>query len=67
MALADRENTIHFTVTDDGAGMPADTDTTGVGITGMPGRIEAVGGRFEIVSARGQGTSVRGTIPDGER
>ena len=67
VTLADRENTIQFTVSDDGAGMPADTDTTGVGITGMRDRIEAVGGQFEIVSTPGQGTSIHGTIPDGER
>ena len=31
--------------------MPADTDTTGFGITSMRDRIEAVGGQVEIVSA----------------
>jgi signal transduction histidine kinase len=67
VALARRGNTIQFTVTDNGAGMPPETDTTGIGITGMRDRIEAVGGRFEIVSAPGQGTSVHGTIPEVER
>jgi signal transduction histidine kinase len=66
VALAGRKSMIQFTVTDNGAGMPPETDTNGTGITGMRDRIEAVGGQFEIVSAPGQGTSVRGTIPDGE-
>jgi signal transduction histidine kinase len=47
--------------------MPPERDPSGIGITGMRDRIEAVGGQFEIVSTPGQGTSVRGTIPDGER
>ena len=67
VTLGHREDAIEFTVSDDGAGMPPDTDTSGIGITGMRDRIEAVGGRLEIVSAPGQGTSIHGTIPDHER
>ena len=67
VALAERENTLQFTVTDNGAGFPPEADTNGFGITGMRDRIEAVGGHFEIVSRPGQGTSVRGTIPAGAR
>ena len=67
VTLAERENAIQFTVTDDGAGLPTETDTTGFGITGMRDRLEAVGGHFEIVSGPRQGTSVRGTIPTAAR
>lgn len=67
VTLAHRQDAIEFTVSDDGAGMPRETGTDGIGITGMRDRIEAVGGQFEIVSAPGQGTSIHGTVPDGER
>jgi signal transduction histidine kinase len=66
VTLAHREDAIEFTVTDDGAGMPPETDINGIGLTSMHDRIEAVGGQFEIVSAPGQGTSIHGTIPDRE-
>jgi signal transduction histidine kinase len=66
VTLARRQHAIAFTVSDDGPGMTRETDTSGTGITGMRDRIEAVGGEFEIVSAPGQGTSIRATIPDDE-
>ena len=59
------ERGIELTVSDDGAGMAQGAYTDGMGITGMQDRIESVGGRFELVSAPGRGTSVRATIPDG--
>ena len=66
VTLAHYEHTIELTVRDNGAGMPREGDANGSGITGMRARIEAVGGQFEIVSAPVQGTSIHGTIPDGE-
>ena len=67
VALAHRDHAIQFTVTDNGAGMSPERDTDGIGLTSMLDRIEAVGGKLEIVSAPGQGTSIHATIPDGER
>jgi len=58
------ERGIELTVRDDGAGISRDGPNGGMGITGMQDRIESVGGRFEIVSGAGRGTSVRATIPD---
>ena len=55
---------VELTISDDGTGTAWNTDTGGMGITGMQDRIEAVGGQFEIISAPGRGTSVRATIPD---
>ena len=66
VTLARTEDTIEFTVSDDGAGMLPETDSDGIGIAGMRDRIKAVGGHFEIVSAPGQGTSIHGTIHDDE-
>jgi signal transduction histidine kinase len=65
--LAHHDEAIEFTVSDDGRGMTTQTDPNGIGITSMRDRIEAVGGQFEIVSAPGRGTSIRGTIRDRER
>jgi signal transduction histidine kinase len=59
------QNSIELRVSDDGAGIPADQSRGGTGITGMRDRIEAVGGRFQIVSAPGEGTSILAAIPDG--
>ena len=64
VALTHHQETIEFTVRDDGAGMPPERGRDGIGITSMRDRIEAVGGHFEIASAAGQGTSIHGTIPD---
>ena len=66
VTLAYHHDAIEFTVTDDGVGMHAERDSDGIGITSMRDRIEAVGGQLEIVSAPGQGTSIRGRVPDHE-
>ena len=64
VTLAHRDDAIEFTVSDDGIGIPRESDTDGTGITSIRDRIEAVGGQLEIVSAPGQGTSIHATIPD---
>lgn len=56
---------IHFTIADDGVGMPESTAGRGDGLAGMRDRIGAVGGQLEISSAPGQGTTVSGSIPAG--
>lgn len=63
VTLARHQALIKFTISDDGVGMLSDRSTRGFGIAGMHDRIEAAGGSLEILSAPGQGTSVRGTIP----
>lgn len=57
----DGDDTV-LTATDDGAGLPPGAED-GTGIIGMHDRIEAVGGRFEIISTRGRGTTIRATVP----
>jgi two-component system sensor histidine kinase UhpB len=57
------------TVRDDGVGFDAETllqthdGEHGLGLFGMRERAEYVGGRVEVTSARGQGTTVRAAVP----
>ena len=67
MTLRRDPEAVHFVVADDGVGMdPATAEGRGDGLIGMRDRIGAVGGMLDIVSAPGQGTTVRGTIPVAE-
>jgi hypothetical protein len=52
------------TVTDDGVG-GADP-TGGSGLRGLAARVEALGGRVDVDSPRGQGTRIEAEIPDPE-
>jgi signal transduction histidine kinase len=56
---------VELTVRDDGAGIPAERSAEAIGLTSMRDRIEAVGGRFEVASVPGEGTSILAAIPDG--
>ncbi len=60
--LRGRDGTLALEVSDDGAGFdPADADVRGrhLGLTSMEERAERLGGRLEIASAPGAGTTVR--------
>jgi signal transduction histidine kinase len=61
--LSRRRGVIDLTISDNGVGISPDAASTGIGIQGMHDRIEAVGGRLEIFSGPGLGTSIRATIP----
>lgn len=51
-------------ITDNGCGFPTDAPAAGMdGLTNMRGRIEKLGGRFEISSPAGKGTIVRFDAP----
>jgi len=53
-----------FVVFDEGPGFNADEVThNGIGLQGMLDRMAAVGGTLEVVSASGQGTTIRGRAP----
>ena len=54
-----------FAVVDDGPGFDPLEANGGTGLTGMRDRITVVGGRLEIDSAPGRGTTVRGRVPLG--
>ncbi|HEX4010270.1 MAG TPA: histidine kinase [Solirubrobacteraceae bacterium] len=63
VTLARRRGAIDLVISDDGVGISPDSAGTGTGIRGMHDRIEAVGGRLDIVSEPGLGTCIRGSIP----
>jgi signal transduction histidine kinase len=69
LTLSYLDDVVLLDVVDDGAGFarapdevrPA--DGTGFGLTGMRQRVELVGGRLEIDSVVGEGTTVNATVP----
>jgi len=64
ITLACHPGEVHFAIEDDGVGMDTRAGADGIGLTNMRDRIGAVGGELQISSSPGQGTCVRGTIPD---
>jgi signal transduction histidine kinase len=61
--LSQEDGHLRFTVSDDGTGFEVGSGPRGSGLQGMVDRVEAVGGRLEIASAPGEGTTVSGSIP----
>jgi signal transduction histidine kinase len=64
VTMAREPGGVRFEVADDGVGMRLPVRGDGIGLRCMRDRIEAVGGRLEIISAQGMGTRVRGRVPD---
>ena len=66
--LAAEESTVTLEVVDDGAGFDASLPETGIdkglGLDSMRERVEVTGGRFDIRSVPGQGTTVSATWPE---
>jgi signal transduction histidine kinase len=52
-----------FNVTDDGAGFDAALTPLGAGLRNMSDRLSALGGRLEVTSAPGAGTTITGRLP----
>ena len=61
--LAERDSTIAFSVTDDGAGFDQARTPLGTGLQRMRDRLEALGGALTVESSPGAGTTVAGTVP----
>jgi signal transduction histidine kinase len=55
--------TLRFTVSDDGAGYDTSRTPLGSGQRNMADRLAALGGRLEVRSAPGQGTTITGHLP----
>ena len=64
VALQVRAGMAEVSVTDDGIGFdPATQNASAHGLLGMRYRVEAAGGALTVISAPGQGTTVRATLP----
>jgi signal transduction histidine kinase len=63
VTLARSPGELVFEVRDDGCGFEPGTGGDGIGLVSMRDRVGAVGGRLEVRSASGAGTSIRGTVP----
>ncbi|HEY1322975.1 MAG TPA: ATP-binding protein [Streptosporangiaceae bacterium] len=63
ICLQAQHATLRFTVSDDGAGYDARRTPLGSGLRNMADRLAALGGRLEIQSAPGQGTTITGHLP----
>ncbi|HSC50879.1 MAG TPA: ATP-binding protein [Gaiellaceae bacterium] len=63
VTLARSRDELVFEIRDDGTGFDPPANGEGIGLLSMRDRIGAVGGRLEIRSSPGAGTSVRGTVP----
>ena len=60
--LAEAEGELRFSVSDDGVGFDPATVKRGSGLQNMADRLEALGGKLEVESAPGEGTTVAGRI-----
>jgi signal transduction histidine kinase len=63
IVLRTQSGTLCFTVSDDGTGYDARHTSMGSGLRNMADRLAALGGRLEIRSAPGQGTTITGHLP----
>ena len=50
-------------ISDDGRGGADPSASNGTGLRGLADRVEALGGRLDVESPRGAGTSVRAVLP----
>jgi signal transduction histidine kinase len=61
--LSGSGDTLDFSISDDGAGLPASGLRTGSGMQGMTDRLAAHGGTLDVRSEPGQGTTISGRLP----
>jgi signal transduction histidine kinase len=61
--LTGDERDCQLTIADDGVGGTTIGRGEGTGLTGVRDRLEAVGGRLDVVSPVGEGTILRATVP----
>lgn len=63
VALKTSDGALQFQVSDDGVGFDPGAVRHGFGLVNLADRVEALGGRIEVVSEPGSGTTIRGEIP----
>jgi len=61
--LRQSDGELRFEVVDDGVGFEPDATTHGTGLQGIADRLDALGGRLEIRTAPGEGTTLVGLVP----
>src|SRR5690348_6699465 len=61
--LAGNGDGLEFSISDDGAGLPAGGPRLGSGLQGMADRLAAHGGTLDVSSRPGQGTTISGHLP----
>ena len=63
ICLQKQDETLRFTISDDGTGYNTSRTPIGSGLRNMADRLAALGGRLEVRSAPGQGTTISGQLP----
>jgi signal transduction histidine kinase len=63
IVLREEDKRLGFEVRDTGVGFDPLGIGEGTGLVNMHDRMEAVGGRLEVLSRRGRGTTIRGSVP----
>jgi signal transduction histidine kinase len=61
--LANGVDGLTFEVSDDGVRFDPSATTYGTGLQGVADRLAALGGTLKILSARGRGTTILGSVP----
>ena len=61
--LAQIDGHLRFAVIDDGTGFDTAETSYGTGVQGMADRLDAIGGALQVVSRKGEGTTIEGRIP----
>jgi len=67
VTLRAADGTVTFQVTDDGRGFDPSAAAGGTGLINIEDRLGSAGGEFVLESQPGAGTTIRGTIPVGDR
>jgi signal transduction histidine kinase len=63
VSVADVEDAVRLTVRDEGEGFDQAAGSSGFGLIGMRERVQSLGGRLTVESARGAGTTVSVRLP----
>ena len=67
VVLQQANGQLSFEVTDDGRGFDPSRIAAGSGLANMADRLDTAGGTLSVESAPGSGTTVRGSVPIGDR
>ena len=63
VTVVERDGAVEIAVTDDGRGFSGDEPSDGFGLIGMRERTRLAGGRHDVESSPGAGTTVHALIP----